>query len=438
MPALLLAALVAGCSRYDGPRIPQNPLVTSLTVREVAAGLTNPLYLTAPPGDGRLFIVEQPGRIRVVDGGRLLPEPFLDLTAKVLSGGERGLLSVAFHPEYGTNGHFYVYYTDLNGDITVERYAVSSDPNVADAGSAALVLSIPHRLAGNHNGGLLQFGPDHTLYVGTGDGGGAGDPQGNGQNLGSLLGKLLRIDVNHGPIIPYAIPASNPFVGRAGARGEVWALGLRNPWRFAFDTVEGRLYVADVGQNRLEEVSVAGISEAGVNYGWNVMEANACYASNDCDRTGLRLPVIQYSHDGGACSITGGYVYRGSAAGMAGVRGHYFYSDYCAGWLRSFRLASDGTVAEERSWPVPDLGNVLSFGQDSAGELYILSATGRVFQIVPADESSPRLSALGVLRLSAIGPRLSATAGSPGGRPHAEGFLTDAPAEGRGPRAAVS
>src|SRR5215212_1443275 len=256
-PALLLVLALSGCSISEAfPTPPRLPGARSLTVREVAAGLSNPLYLTAPPGDGRLFVVEQPGRIRVVDGGQLVPEPFLDITAKVLSGGERGLLSVAFHPGYATNGRFYVYYTDLNGDITVERYQVSSDPNVADASSAALVLSIPHRRAGNHNGGLLQFGPDHMLYLGTGDGGGAGDPQGNAQNLGSLLGKLLRIDVNHGPIVPYAVPTDNPFVGRTGARGEVWALGLRNPWRFAFGAAAGKLYVADVGQNRLEEVSV--------------------------------------------------------------------------------------------------------------------------------------------------------------------------------------
>jgi hypothetical protein len=379
IPALLLALALVGCSVSEA--IPTPPRVTLLTVREVAAGLSNPLYLTAPPGDARLFVVEQPGRIRVVEGGHLLPEPFLDITAKVLSGGERGLLSLAFHPDYATNGRFYVYYTDLNGDITVERYSVSSDRNVADAASAALVLSVPHRLAGNHNGGLVRFGPDGMLYLGTGDGGGAGDPQGNAQNVASLLGKLLRIDVDRGA--PYAVPGDNPFVGRSDARGEVWALGLRNPWRFAFDAATERLYVADVGQNRVEEVSVAGASEGGVNYGWNRMEANECFGSDSCDRNGLRLPVVQYSHDGGACSVTGGYVYRGQTPGLAGVRGHYFYSDYCAGWLRSIRVGSDGTVADERTWPVPELGNVLSFGEDSAGELYILSASGRVFQLVP-------------------------------------------------------
>jgi len=382
LPLLIVAALL-GCTDANSP-----PLTTgsSLTVREVAVGLSSPVYLTAPPGDARLFVVEQGGRVRIVENGQLLPTPFLDITAKVLSGGERGLLSVAFHPAYATNGRFYVYYTDLNGDITVEQYRVSADRNVADPSSGALVLAIPHRLAANHNGGLAAFGPDGMLYLGTGDGGGGGDPQGNGQNPAALLGKLLRIDVDNGS--PYAIPADNPFVGRTDARGEVWSLGLRNPWRFAFDPATARLYVADVGQNRIEEVSVAGAAEGGVNYGWNLMEGNECYIAANCDRAGLRLPVVQYSHADGACSITGGYVYRGLAAGMAAVRGHFFYSDYCTSWLRSFRLADDGSVAEERVWLVPALGSVLSFGQDAAGELYILSADGRVLLLAPGDESA--------------------------------------------------
>jgi glucose/arabinose dehydrogenase len=351
-------------------------------VREVAAGLSNPLLLTAPPADDRLFVVEQVGRVRVIEGGQLLPTPFLDVSALITSGGERGLLGLAFHPSYAQNGYLYVDYTDLQGDTRVVRYTVSGDRNRADPGSATLILTVDQPFP-NHNGGLVTFGPDGMLYVGMGDGGSGGDPAGNGQNLRALLGKLLRLDVDGGS--PYAVPPDNPFVGRADARPEIWALGLRNPWRFSFDRTAGLLYVADVGQNAREEVSIAAASEAGVNYGWNVTEGSECFGTAACDRTGLRLPVVEYDHSAGDCSITGGYVYRGSDPALASVRGHYFYSDFCGGWLRSFRVSADGSVADRREWSVGELGNVLSFGEDAAGALYVLTGGGRVYALVAAE-----------------------------------------------------
>jgi len=379
--ALLAAAVLPACKESGEPASP--PIVDStgaavtLTAREVLSGLDSPLFLTAPPNDARLFVLEQPGRVRVVKNGQLVATPFLDIASKLTSGGERGLLGLAFHPRYAQNGLFYVDYTDRNGDTRVERYHVSADADRADAASAQLVITIAQPFA-NHNGGMLAFGPDGMLYVGMGDGGSGGDPQGNGQNLNALLGKLLRLDVdNAAGGAAYAVPRDNPFVGRSGARGEIWALGLRNPWRFSFDPTTSRLYIADVGQNRLEEINVAGTTEAGVNYGWNRMEANECYNASSCDRAGLRLPVEQYAHDAG-CSITGGYVYRGS---IAALRGHYFYSDYCTGFLRSIRVANDGTVAERQTWNVGSLGNVTSFGVDAAGELYVVSGSGRVFKL---------------------------------------------------------
>jgi hypothetical protein len=379
-----LATLASpGCSSSAGDPGPDTtgttptPTDFRLRVREVVSGLASPVFLTAPRGDARLFILEQPGRVRVVENGQLLPTPFLDVAARASSGGERGLLGLAFHPSYATNGFFYVNFTDRSGDTRVERFRVSADRNRADAASATLVIGVAQPFS-NHNGGMLAFGPDGKLYVAMGDGGSGGDPQGHGQNLNSLLGKLLRLDVDAGS--PYAVPPDNPFVGRAGARGEIWALGLRNPWRIAFDPPSNRLYVADVGQGRLEEVSVAGDAERGVNYGWNVMEGSACYNAATCARDGLRPPAVEYDHSDG-CSITGGYVYRGR---IAEIRGHYFYSDYCTGFLRSVRLDADGTVAERRTWDVGPLGNVTSFGVDGGGELYITSANGRVYVIEAA------------------------------------------------------
>ena len=371
LSALVLVVLIA-CSA-SGPVGPDGDGQDGITLETVVTGLSNPLFLTAPPGDDRLFIVEQPGRIRIVRDGELLATPFLDLTARVRSGGERGLLGLAFHPEYASNGAFYVNYTDSDGDTRIERFTVSSQPDVADAGSASPVLAVGQPFS-NHNGGMLAFGPDGMLYVGLGDGGSGGDPQGNGQDRGRLLGSLLRIDVDGGS--PYTIPGDNPFVGTAGARAEIWAYGLRNPWRFSFDRTAGTIYIADVGQNRYEEVNVAAAAAAGLNYGWNLMEGAHCFTSG-CDPSGLVLPALEYTH-GEGCSVTGGYVYRGAT--IPEIVGHYLYGDYCGGWVRSFRW-SGGDVTDERAWDLPSIGNILSFGEDAAGELYVLSSNGTVYRL---------------------------------------------------------
>ena len=357
-----------------------NPLPPGLTLKlnTFVSGLSSPVFMTQPLNDDRIFVVEQPGRIRVVRNGVLQATPFLNLTSRVLSdapNGERGLLSVAFHPQYATNHFFYVYFTtQTNGDIRIERFTTTSNPEVADPASSKLIITIPHSSASNHNGGLLAFGPDGMLYAGVGDGGGGGDPFQNGQNFNTLLGALLRLDVDHAD--PYAIPSDNPFVGQAGRRGEIWAKGLRNPWRYAFDEPSGLLYVADVGQNIHEEVDVVTANRGGVNYGWNIMEGATCYNAATCNQTGLEQPVIDYTHADG-CSITGGYVYRGND--IPEIQGHYFYSDYCSGFLKSFRF-SNGNALDQKDWGLSG-GNVTSFGQDFAAELYILSASGTISKL---------------------------------------------------------
>jgi glucose/arabinose dehydrogenase len=380
MIRIVLAALALAACNGSNPSDGQGPppaAPDSVRLVEVASGLQSPVYLTAPAGDARLFIVEQPGRIRIVENGTLRPTPFLDITDRVGCCGERGLLSVAFHPGYSANGAFFVNYTDKQGDTRVERYRVSADRNRADPATAELVISIAQPYA-NHNGGLVMFGPDGRLYVGMGDGGSGGDPQGNGQNPATLLGAILRLDVDGAR--PYAVPADNPFVGQAGKRPEIWATGVRNPWRFAFDRDAGLLYVADVGQNQWEEVNVAPAGQGGLNYGWNVMEGTHCYSpSSGCAQGGLTVPVLEYGHAQG-CSITGGFVYRGAA--LPGLRGHYFYADYCEGWIRSFRYAG-GQATEQRTWEVGSIGNVLSFGEDANRELYVLSAAGTVYRFAP-------------------------------------------------------
>lgn len=372
------ASLAISCGDNTGPGGFGINVDQDLMLEEVASGFTAPLFLTHPAGDSRLFVVEQAGRIRIVDDGQVVGTPFLDIQSLVLFQGEQGLLSMAFHPNFGVNGFVYVYYTDLNGDSQIVRYTATGD--AADPNTAVVVMTVPQPF-GNHNGGLIAFGLDGMLYVALGDGGSAGDPQGNGQNTATLLGSILRIDVDTpDPGMNYGIPGDNPFVGDVGAREEIWIYGLRNPWRFAFDGVDELLYVADVGQNSFEEVTVVDAAEGGLNFGWNVMEGMSCYLSSGCDMTGLVLPILQYEN-GANCSVTGGYVYRGTA--LTGLQGHYFYSDYCGGFLRSFRV-DRGAVADEQDWGI-DAGNVTSFGVDVDGELYMLVADGRVLKIVPAD-----------------------------------------------------
>ena len=350
----------------------------TLRLEQVGESFRNPVYVTSPAGDDRLFVVEQAGRIRIVKNGRTLPAPFLDISDRVRSGGEQGLLSMAFHPEYRSNGWFFVNFTDRAGDTRVERFKVSADPDAADAASSLLIIGIDQPYS-NHNGGLVMFGPDGMLYIGMGDGGSGGDPRRNGQNRNALLGKLLRINVSRTE--PYSIPQGNPYANGADGRPEVWAIGMRNPWRFAFDRPTGLLYIADVGQNELEVIDVEPASRAGLNYGWNVMEADQCYGSSSCDRAGLTLPKVSYRHIGSACSVTGGFVYRGTR--IPSIVGHYFYSDYCAGWIKSFRM-QNGAVTDQREWKTDNVGHVVSFGEDARGELYIVSEGGKIFRITGA------------------------------------------------------
>ena len=379
MRRLTAAFLVLlACSNTSEP----SPVAAGLQL--VTGGLSSPVFVTAPPGDTlRLFVVEQGGRVRVLRRDTLLGTPFLDLRGKIAAGGERGLLSLAFHPQYASNGRFYVYFTDPNGDIRIVRYRVSADSNVADALSADTVLAVPHPGQSNHNGGQLAFGPDGKLYAGLGDGGSFGDPDTNAQNRHRLLGKMLRLDVDGAT--GYTIPADNPFVADTSAAPEIWALGLRNPWRFSFDRQTGDLYIADVGQGVAEEVNVQPAASAGgENYGWDVMEGTYCYppGTTTCNQAGLTRPVAQYEHPAG-CSITGGYVYRGTR--VPGLAGQYLYSDYCTHFVRSFRY-SGGQAIDPRDW-TPQLdpgGNVSSFGQDARGELYILTLGGTLYRVVAA------------------------------------------------------
>lgn len=379
MAAMLLAL---SCGGNGGPGDPGiiTPNV-DLALQPIASGLSSPVHLAAPPDDDRLFVVEQSGRIRVIQNGTLVPTPFLDIKEKVLFGGEQGLLSVAFHPQYSTNRHFFVYYTDNNGDIRIERYTASqTSPNIADPLSASPILNIPHPTNSNHNGGQLAFGPDGFLYIGTGDGGSGGDPPNNAQNLQVLLGKILRIDVNPASSAAYAVPASNPFVGTANARGEIWAYGLRNPWRFSFDRTDNVLYIGDVGQNRKEEVDAVPRAQGGVNYGWRIMEGTSCFSPMMlCNQSGLTLPVHEYDTANGNCAVTGGFAYRGSA--IPQIAGLYFFSDYCKGGLRSFRLVN-GAATDVREWNAGVGGTITSFGEDRNRELYVISHGGTIGKLV--------------------------------------------------------
>ena len=353
----------------------------TIALQEVAT-VSNAVFLTAPAGDARQFIVERQGRVRILQNGALLPTPFLDISGRVAANGEGGLLSLAFHPQYATNGYFFVYYTDAGNNIIVERRKVSGNANVADSGSALEIIRIAHPNQTNHYGGLVSFGPDGMLYLATGDGGGSGDPQRNAQNLNSLLGKMLRLDVaNSSTGQTYAIPTGNPYAGQAGRRGEIWASGLRNPWRYAFDS--DTLYIADVGQERREEVNRAPVGTGGINYGWNTMEGTACFVQG-CSQTGLTLPFFEYDHgsnDANGCSITGGYVYRGKA--IPELAGRYFYSDYCKGFLKSF-YASANAATEQVQWTIPDIKQVVSFGRDAEGELYLIADTGKIYRLTKA------------------------------------------------------
>lgn len=362
---------------------PLSPVASVALEPVVAGGLQRPTWITHA-GDDRLFVLEQIGRIRIIQDGQLLPEPFLDITDRVGSlSSEQGLLGLAFHPDYASEGAagegvFYVNYTNYGGDSRISRFRASPEnPNAADKSSEIVYLSVDQPFP-NHNGGIVAFGPDGYLYAGLGDGGSANDPLNAGQSLSTFLGKVLRLDVD-AVDGDYAIPPDNPFSDEEAARPEIWAYGLRNPWRFSFDRATGDLYIADVGQNLYEEVNYQPASSSGgENYGWRIMEASHCFEAENCDESGLVQPVFEYDHSQG-CSITGGYVYRGQA--FPTMQGNYFTADYCLGTI--WRLfPQDGRWLSD---VVLDSDLVIStFGEDVNGELYVTDyARGAIYRLRP-------------------------------------------------------
>jgi glucose/arabinose dehydrogenase len=390
-------------SNLPGPFASLDP--GSLSFQEAASGLTQPVFITnAGDSSGRIFVLEQPGRIRVIKNGNLLATPFLNIQSIVKStGSEQGLLALAFHPSYSTNGKFYVAYTaprsgDSSGsNLVLEQFSVSTNnPDQANSGSGSILLTIDHPTNSNHNGGTLAFGQDGYLYWSTGDGGGAGDPNNNAQNLNSLLGKILRIDVNSGS--PYGIPNSNPFFSSSdpNVKKEIWAYGLRNPWRLSFDRLTHDLYIGDVGQSAREEIDFQPASSSGgENYGWRVMEGSICFnPSSGCNQSGKVLPVAEYNHTLG-CSVTGGYVYRGST--FPSLYGYYFYGDFCTGRLFSLynNPQTGWTAAQIADTPY----SISTFGEDEQGELYLADyATGKIYNI--RHQQPPTIDTVGVFRPS--------------------------------------
>jgi glucose/arabinose dehydrogenase len=390
--ALTITLVCASCTEAEEPRFPeggqQTPRVPAgdrespggadararfrpdrvkLELRPVAGGFQAPLYIThAGDGSDRLYIVEQVGAIRTMVNGRVDAAPFLDVSDLTEPGSEQGLLGLAFHPHFEDNGRFFVDYTDTEGDTVVAEYRAGGGR--ADPGSAKVLLRIEQPYP-NHNGGALEFGPDGFLYIAMGDGGSAGDPEDRAENRDELLGKLLRIDVD-GPS-PYEVPASNPFAG-GGGRHEVWAYGLRNPWRFSFDLPTRTLWIADVGQSAREEVNRVAFRRGGLDYGWNEMEGTACFEPpTGCDEQGRVTPITEYTHDDG-CSITGGYVYRGRR--FPALRGGYFFSDFCSG--KVWAIDAEGS-ARQRPIELLDTEHaVSSFGVDARGELYLTDLSG--------------------------------------------------------------
>jgi glucose/arabinose dehydrogenase len=373
--ALFLAACGAG--QPSG----QATTASAAGVKLVGIGkFDQPLYVASPPADRRrVMVVEQPGRIMVVRDGKRLSRPFLDIRSKVLSGGEQGLLGLAFAPDYAKSGRFYVYYTRRDGRQSVSEFRRSSSDRANAAGERqVLVMADPE---GNHNGGQLNFGPDRLLYIGTGDGGGAGDQHGaigNAQDLGSLLGKILRIDPAAGGGRPYTVPASNPFVDQAGARPEVWAYGLRNPWRFSFDRRNGDLTIGDVGQNEVEEIDFTlKDRSAGSNFGWRPFEGDRRFTDEEAPNA--VPPVITKDHDQGWCSITGGYVVRDPK--LPALEGRYLYGDFCKGQVWSARLSEGAATGDRRVAGLPTVGQLSSFGEDARGRIYVVSLSGQVSRL---------------------------------------------------------
>lgn len=381
-------------------------LATNLAGQEIrlvqtASGIGAPTDIqNAGDGSGRLFFVQQNGVVRLFRNGSLSVQPFLDIRTKTIADGERGLLGLAFSPKFAQTGRLYVDYTDLNGNTVIAQYRLSSNPDVADSTSEIVLLRITQPFP-NHNGGQVRFGPDGYLYIGMGDGGSAGDPLHNGQNLGTLLGKLLRIDVESSPG-QVRIPPDNPFVNTAGARPEIWAYGLRNPWRYSFDSANGDLWIADVGQDTYEEIDYQPTSShGGENYGWNLMEGMHCFQLG-CNTKGLTLPVAEYSHSVGGCSVTGGFMYRGS--GSPGLRGTYIYADLCSGII--WGLSQEGGGWVSRRLTTASGFSITTFGQDEAGELYVSNANnGAIYHVL--GNQAPRIAPGGVVNAASFVPGLT-------------------------------
>lgn len=375
---LFLSACGGGSSSSNLSTTPPPSRHAAISLSTFASGFSSPLdFETSDDGSGRMFIVQQAGSIRVISGGILLPTPFLDITGKVnFDHAEQGLLGLAFHPGYSQNHKFYVNYDRLSGtqiQTVIAEYQAPMNGDVADPASERILLTFNQPFT-NHKGGQLAFGPDGFLYIGVGDGGSGGDPMGNGQNRQTLLGKILRIDVDHQTAgLQYTIPGDNPFVGTTD-RGEIWAYGFRNPWRFSFDRVTGRLFVADVGQDKFEEIDLL---QKGGNFGWNIMEGAHCFnPSSGCNMSGLQLPIAEYDHSEGV-TVIGGFVYRGTA--IPALVGQYVFGDFSNGKIWEL-TESAGTWT--RSLLLTTGRNISSFGQDAAGELYAVDYNGVVLKIV--------------------------------------------------------
>ncbi|WP_326983043.1 PQQ-dependent sugar dehydrogenase [Chryseobacterium sp. MYb264] len=364
----------------------------SINLEEFATGLTAPVEITNA-NDSRLFVVQQNGMIKIIQpDGSINSANFLNISSKITYGGERGLLGLTFHPQYSTNGYFFVYYNNTAGNIIVARYTVSgTDPNVADPNSEKILLNIPKPFD-NHNGGSIHFAPDGNLWIVTGDGGSGGDPNNNAQNKNSLLGKMLRIDVNT-ETAPYNIPTGNPFVGTDGA-DEVWAYGLRNAWKWSFDLTTGNAMIADVGQGQIEEINRMPLTQGGINYGWRCYEGNSDYNTTDCAaQSTMTFPVAVYDHSGGKCSVTGGYVYRGTQ--NPDLVGKYFFADYCSTQIGI--MSTDNSVV----WTPAYSGNNFStFGQDFQKELYVAAVNnGKIYKITTSTLGTQDVNNLGNIRI---------------------------------------
>ena len=345
----------------------------------VSNGLEQPTDVVGAPDDDRLFIVEKAGRIRIVEAGAIGERPFLDIARWVGStGNEQGLLSLRFHPRYAENGRVFIFFTDAGGTSQLAEAQVDATGDAVDLSTLRSVVTIP-QFGQYHQSGSMFFGPDGYLWVSLGDGGGIGDPLGKGQDISNIDASIIRIDVDNGE--PYAVPDDNPFIGTVDARPEIWAYGVRNPWRISYDATTGYVYIPDVGQEGSEEINVVPLGEAGRNFGWAVSEGTSCYGEEECDMSGHTLPVYQYVHDGNGCAIIGGEVYRGNL--MPELDGHFFFSDFCLGWVRSVVL-DDSDVHLVVDWITARedrLGNVTSIGSDRHGELYVANLAGEIWRL---------------------------------------------------------